>query len=81
MKELESFSLGESWSVEMVTMSLFINAMYRYDSRRTSHLVYIYEPNLSHVMFHWTITFHHFSSNTPTELSQLTLTTKELFAP
>lgn len=30
MKELESFSLGHSWSIEMVKMSLLLKANYRY---------------------------------------------------
>lgn len=34
MKDLESFSLGDSWSIEMVTVSLLLKAKYRYDNRQ-----------------------------------------------
>lgn len=37
VKELESFSLGHSWSIEMAKMSLLLKAKYRYDSRWRSN--------------------------------------------
>lgn len=43
MKDLEFFSLGDSWLIEMVTVLLLVKAKYRYDNRQIHQIgLYIY---------------------------------------
>ena len=59
MKELESFSLGDSWSIEMVTVSLLLKAKYRYDNRQIYQIgLYIWAQSLSYLVSF----LHQFSS-------------------